>query len=92
MSVQDNYSNAPAHMQDPVKFGFTPSASDTVDLTYVTRSIYIGGAGAIRVTLKDMQTDTYVTYSAIPAGTSLPLRIQRLWSTGTTATNLVAEL
>lgn len=64
------------------------TTSDTVDLTIPTRGIWVGGTGAVKVNLVD--TGTNITFSAVPAGTLLPVRAKRVLATGTTATNLVA--
>lgn len=61
--------------------------SDATDLTYVTRGIWVGGAGNISVEMVDTGT---VVFSGVQAGTILPLRVSRVNSTSTTASNLVA--
>lgn len=62
--------------------------NDTNDLAYTSRALWIGGGGNVAVILAD---DTNpVTFSGVPAGTLLPLRVKRVRSTGTTATNIVA--
>ena len=62
--------------------------SDTVDLTTSpAKSLYIGGAGNIKVTLIDGST---VTFSGVPVGTILPVVVTRVFATGTTATNILA--
>ena len=60
---------------------------DDADLTTPTRAIYVGGAGDVVVKSADNVT---VTFSAVPAGTTLPIVTSRVMSTGTTATNLLA--
>ena len=61
--------------------------SDTVDLGHVTRAIYVGGTGDMVVT---MQNGTDVTFTAVPAGTTIPIRATRVKSTLTTATLMYA--
>lgn len=53
----------------------------------VCRGVYVGGAGALKVVMED---DTEVTFAAVPVGTTLRIRIKRVFSTGTAATNLLA--
>lgn len=60
---------------------------DTNELGNVPRFIYVGGAGAVKVTT--VYGDT-VTFAAVPVGTVLPVAAKIVFSTGTTATNLIA--
>ena len=60
--------------------------SDTADLPQFS-VIYVGGAGAVKVTTAQ---GTAVTFSGLNAGTVLPVRVRRVWATGTTATLLTA--
>jgi hypothetical protein len=60
---------------------------DSNELSYVTRAIFVGGAGALKVTTSDGDT---VTFTGVTAGTVLPIRAKVVFSTGTTATNIVA--
>lgn len=64
--------------------------SDTVAIRAAlgeTKGLYVGGAG--NVTCIDC-TNTAVTFTAVPAGTVLPVRTRRVNSTNTTATAIVA--
>lgn len=51
--------------------------------------IYVGGTGDVKVVTENGDT---VTFSAVPVGTVLPVRVKQVLSTGTTATNLVGLL
>jgi hypothetical protein len=62
---------------------------DANELTYVTRAIYVGGAGNMSVVTAK---GTSVVFTGLPAGIVLPVRIRKVLATGTTATNLVAIL
>ena len=87
--MADPYSSLPPeHLIHPAKGAFDAyaSKSDTVDLTIATRAFYTGSGGTIKVTTHDKQD---VTLVSVPAGTIFPMRIIRLWSTGTTATDVV---
>ena len=68
--------------------GANITPNDTNLLARITRSIYVGGAGAVAVTLAGDGT-TVTTFSAVPVGTVLPVAATRVMSTGTTATLLV---
>lgn len=69
----------------PLQGAYTPTASDSTDLPRVGRALYVGGTGAVKVTMEDGTTPTF---AAMPVGL-YPLRIKRVWTTGTTATNLL---
>lgn len=88
--------------QDP-RFPYTPDtleaipsyavlgsgvASDSVDLTFVSKAISIAVAGDIKVTLLGGQT-IVIPSGSLAAGGQHLLRITRLWSTGTAATGIV---
>lgn len=51
------------------------------------RRVYVGGAGDLKVTMAD---GTTVTFTGVAAGTTLDIQAKVLWSTGSTATNVVA--
>lgn len=51
--------------------------------------LYVGGAGDVKVVTENGDT---VTFSAVPVGTILPIRVKQVLSTGTTATNIVGLL
>lgn len=65
----------------------TPSDSDA-DWDPVPRGLYIGGAGDVTVKMMGSNGNV-VTFTAVPAGTILPIRARRVNSTGTTATAIV---
>ena len=68
--------------------GEAVTPSDSAELTNVTTSIYIGGAGNLAVVMQDGSAFTLV---ALPVGTMLKnFRAKQVKSTGTTATNIVA--
>lgn len=60
--------------------------SDTADLPQFS-VIYVGGAGNVKVTTAQ---GSAVTFSGVNAGTVIPVRVRRVWSTGTTATLITA--
>ena len=50
-------------------------------------TLYVGGLGDVRVLTAGGDD---VVFSAVPAGTFVPVNVVRVFSTNTTATNLVA--
>jgi len=71
---------APPSNASPV----TPS--DTVDLPFVSRALYIGTPGTLRVRTHGGQDVTYQGVSGIKV-----LRVARVFATGTTAADIIAE-
>jgi len=59
---------------------------DSTDMA-LTRAVYVGGAGNVVAVDAD---NTATTFTAVAAGTLLPIRVRRINSTSTTATALVA--
>lgn len=54
-----------------------------------TRGLYVGGAGNVIVKLQG-DPATSLTFTAVPAGTTLALRIHTVVRTSTTATAMIA--
>lgn len=63
--------------------------SDTANLSPACRALYIGGAGDVTL-LTVGNNNASVLFTAVPAGSILPVRAARVMSTGTTATAIVA--
>lgn len=63
-------------------FTITPADAGAI---YAT-SLYVGTGGDIAV---DMENGDTVTFSAVPSGAIMPIRVRRVYSTGTTASNIV---
>lgn len=85
MPAIDTFQNYTPNMQSPVSHAEAITPNDATDLGHVTRAIYVGGAGDVQVTLVSGDT---VTFAGLTAGWH-PVRAARVWTTATTATNLV---
>lgn len=59
-------------------FAITPHATN--ELSYVTRALYIGGAGNVDVAMEGGQL---VSFAAVPVGSILPIRVKRVIDTST---------
>lgn len=70
----------------PATYAEAVTPSDTVDLVRMSRALWVGVTGNIKVTMKEGQV---VTFSNLPVGWH-PLRVSRVWSTSTTATTMIA--
>jgi hypothetical protein len=88
MSSNDRYAGSGDDLLAPASDGAAVTKSDTANLPVASKRLWVGGAGNVAlVTVKG----TTLTYTAVPAGTYLYVRAQQVLSTGTTATNIVAE-
>ena len=87
MPATDSFSRYQTSGSDPACNAVLVSPSDSTDLTYVTRAVYVGTSGNMKVTMQDSGT---VLFTGVPAGTTLPIRVTRIWSTTTTASTILA--
>ena len=60
--------------------------NDSNDLTFMPRAVWVGTGGDLSVVMKDGAT---VTIPGVPDGTLLPIRVDRIRATGTTASGIV---
>lgn len=70
----------------PANSAFMIIPSDTLDLPYVTRAVYVGATGNLHVTMLNGED---VTFLGVPAGSFLPLRVIKVWFSNTTAQNIL---
>jgi len=65
--------------------------NDTDLPRFPTRALYVGGTGGdVEVYMAGRASDTSVVFTGIPAGSTLPIRVDRMLETSTTATGIVA--
>jgi hypothetical protein len=84
--MSDPFNRHVSGLESPASNAFAITPSDSADLASATRSIFVGGGGNLCVTMK---SGAIVTFNGLMAGSILPVRVTRVASTGTTATNLV---
>lgn len=93
MVIDDTYGGTQKPLSTPATKAWQVTPSDSADLAFVSRAVWVGAAGNIAVTLADDTDGVAVTFAGVAAGTLLPLRVKRLWAAGTTvatpATNIV---
>ena len=70
----------------PASNAFVITPNDSVDLTHVTRGLYIAAAGTLKVDFEDSGT---VVLSGLVAGTVYPFAVSRVYSTDTTISGVV---
>lgn len=71
----------------PAEGCFAIAPSDSAELPFVTKGIYIGGDGDLAVVA--LGNSAPVTFRNLLAGTILDVRAKAVFATGTTAANLV---
>lgn len=74
-------------LESPPSHAAAVTPDDATDLTYTTRALWVGGAGNISVITLGGET---VTITGVLAGSLIPIRVNRVRSTSTTATNILA--
>jgi hypothetical protein len=84
--MPDNFSTFYTELNSPAQDAFVISESDSANLTFSTRAIYVGGGGNVAITTVK---GTNVTFANVAGGSILPVRAQKVLSTGTTATLIV---
>ena len=85
--IKTRHTNKAQFLSSPITGAVAVTPSDSTDLDEITLNLYVSVAGAVKATMFD---GTVITYANLTAGRH-PLRVKRVWSTGTTATGLVAE-
>lgn len=88
--AQDLSITNPGALVGPAIGAAAVSPSDSTDLTYRSRAIYVGTAGDLAVIMAHGDQSTPVVLKSVPAGSMLQIRVNRVMATGTTATNIVS--
>lgn len=83
--MTDIFSDYSSGLESPATHLAAIVPSDTSDLSVASRGINVSTSGAIRVSTVGGTTETIF----VAAGAAFPLRVTRIWSTGTTATGIV---
>jgi hypothetical protein len=87
--MADPTHNRDADLDDPAWDAVAVTPNNSADLARIpTRALYIGGAGDVKVDMAG--AGTAVVFAGLAAGTILPIRVDRVYSTDTTATSVVA--
>lgn len=87
-NIKSRHTGKALVLASPITGAFAITTSDSADLAEVTLNLYVSVAGAVKVTMFD---GSIVTYANLTAGRH-PLRVKRVWATGTTATGIVGEV
>lgn len=84
--MQDRFEGMASGVDAPITHGFAVTPADDVDLSEITRAVYVGAGGTLAATL---MTGAVVTFEGLAGGTLLPVRIRRVHATGTSATAIL---
>lgn len=87
MAIADRYNGMSADLHSPYVGGAAVTPNDSADLAELTRAVWVGGTGDLKVTFQDGST---VVLQTVPAGSLLPIRVSRIFASGTTATLIAA--
>lgn len=87
MSAPDRFPGA-EDLTSPACMAVEVTPSDTESLTFVSKRLFVGGAGNVTLVTAGGET---VEYASVPAGTYLQVRATAVMATGTTATGIVNE-
>lgn len=82
--MADTFANRTRTLGDPAVSVFDISPNDNADLVQVTTALNVETPGNVRITTVDGSTGTLT----IHPGHALPVRVARVWQTGTTATGI----
>ena len=77
----------------PYRNAVAVTPSDTASLGAVTRAVYVGTSGNLAVVMASAaSTTSTVTFTSIPYGTLLPIRVSWVLLTGSSATTGIVAL
>lgn len=77
-------------LDSPIANGAAVTPSNSTDLPITTRGIYLGATGDVKCELAGAVAGTFVTFTALAGGVIHPIRVRKVYATGTTATGIVA--
>lgn len=86
MSAVDAFNKHGRSLTSPPENAAPLQPSDTEQVRQVTRAVFVGGEGDLRV---QMLGGGVVTFTGVPGGSLLPLRVVQIFASGTSATELV---
>lgn len=85
--MADKFSHFYSSFEGPAVDGFTITPSDSTVFSQPSRAIYVGTAGNISAQLNG--ANTILLFTNVPAGTILPIRVNMVLATNTTANGMI---
>ncbi len=86
MPIIDDFKGQAPSVSGPLDSAEEITPSDSLELPRISRALWIGVAGDVRVT---MRSGHVVTFENLPVGWH-PIRVRQIWATGTTADSLIS--
>ena len=86
MAAVDTFANSSSGINSAPTHAFAVTPDNSNDLAFVTRAIYVGGTGTLKV---DMLGGETITFTALAAGVFHQIRATRIYATGTSATTII---
>jgi hypothetical protein len=83
----DPFKNSVTGLSAPAQSAVAVVPSDTTDLAFTTRAVYVGSGGHLSVRMAGQTTA--IVFRNLPISL-LPIRVDRILATGTTATDIIA--
>ena len=84
--MTDRFENHTPGLESPASHLLAVVPSDTADLTITARALNVAQSGLVQITTTGDTTETVY----IAAGSTFPVRVTRVWATGTTASGIIA--
>jgi hypothetical protein len=84
--MTDAFSRHSRSLTSPPEEAAAIAPDDAAPLAHVTRAVYVGSGGDLRVR---MLKGGVVTLASVPGGSLIPLRVSQIYATGSTASDLV---
>ncbi len=82
--MSDAFASHARSQADPAVSIFDITPDDNADLSHVTTALNVLSPGTVRVTMSDGSIGDL----SIHPGQAFPVRVRRIWLTGTTATGI----
>ena len=83
--MSDSFNDMVPGLESPASNLANVTPNDTTDLSEASRAINVATSGFVHVTT--VSGDDAIVF--IAAGSAFPVRAERIWATGTTATGIV---
>jgi hypothetical protein len=87
MAASDRFANS-EDLASPAFHAAAVTPSDGASLAFVSKRLWVGTAGNVKLLTAGGET---VTYNSVPAGIYLNVRASQVFATGTTASNIIEE-